>query len=167
MGCLGDLGIHKLDLIRWIMNSDFTEASAFIGTLDKQYPNGNKIDVEDNALAILKSENDSIGTLITSWTYRKEDNSTIFYCQKGVLGIYTHPDFDIIIDLDHERSEYYRVGGKSTNVKQLKSGIIDEFVSHILNDTDPSISGYEGFKALQAVLACLESAENGKTIRII
>jgi predicted dehydrogenase len=166
LGTLGDLAIHKLDLVRWILGEDFTEVSAFTGTLEKTYPEGGAINVEDNALCLLRTQKGAMGTMITSWTYRKEENSTTFYCENGVLGLYTDPDFPLTIDFNHQRAEYYKLGKKSTNVEQVKSGIIDAFVDCILADSEPPISGYEGYKALEVVLACNQSAETGQLVKI-
>lgn len=166
LGTLGDLAIHKLDLVRWIMQDDYKEVSAFADTLYKTYPDGKLIDVEDNAICLLRTENGVMGTMIASWTYRKEENSTVFYCENGVVSLYTHPEYPLIIDYDHEKAEYHKLGKKPTNVEQVKSGIIDAFVDCIVNDTEPFVSGYEGYKALQVVLACMQSANNGKIVKI-
>jgi UDP-N-acetylglucosamine 3-dehydrogenase len=166
MGCLGDLAIHKLDLLHWILEDDYVELCAFADTLSKTYPDGELIDVEDNATVILRTKKGATGTVIVSWTYQKEDNSSTFYCENGVLHLYADPEYDIIIDYDHERAEYHKTGKKSTNVEQVKSGIIDAFVDCIVNDTEPLIPGIEGYKALETVVACLESSSSGKVVRI-
>ena len=166
MGCLGDLAIHKLDLLRWILEDDYVELCAFADTLSKTYPDGELIDVEDNATVILRTEKGATGTVIVSWTYQKEDNSSTFYCDNGVLHLYADPVYDVIIDYDHERAEYHKTGKKSTNVEQVKSGIIDAFVDCIVNDTEPLIPGIEGYKALETVLACLESSSSAKVVKI-
>ena len=167
MGCLGDLAIHKLDLMHWILEDDFIQVSAFADTLNKVYPDGELIDVEDNATCIVRTRKGATGTVVVSWTYQKEDNSSTFYCENGVLHLYEHPDYSIIIDYDHENAEYHKTGGKSTNVDQVKSGIIDAFVDCIINDTEPLIPGDEGYKALETVLACIKSSETGRVIKIV
>ena len=75
--------------------------------------------------------------MTASWTYRKEENSTKFFCENGVVSIYTHPDYPLTIDYDHETAEFYKLGKKSTNVEQVKSGIIDAFVECIFEDKEP------------------------------
>ena len=166
LGVLGDLAIHKLDLLRWLLQDDYVEATAFMDTLAKRYPDGGLIDVEDNALCLLKTQKGALGSMTASWSYRKENNSTTIYCEKGVLEIYVHPDFPIVVHYDHEQSEYHKVGKKSTNVEQVKSGIIDAFVDALLAGKDVPISGIEGYKALEAVLACQKAAQSGRSVRI-
>lgn len=166
LGVLGDLAIHKLDLIRWLLEDDYTEATAFMDTLAKSYPSGGLIDVEDNALCLLKTAKGAMGSVIASWTYQKENNSTKIYCENGVLEIYVNPDFPLVVHYDNKHAEYHKLGKKSTNVEQVKSGIVDAFIDAIIEDHSVPISGEEGFKALQAVIACQKAAETGRVVKI-
>mgnify|MGYP006294614871 CR=1 FL=1 len=166
LGVLGDLAIHKLDLLRWLLEDDYTEVTAFMDTLNKSYPSGELIDVEDNALCLLKTHKGAMGNVVASWTYQKENNSTTIYCENGVLEIYVHPDYPIVVHYDHQNVEYHQVGKKSTNVEQVKSGIVDAFVDAIVDDKQVPIPGIEGYKALEAVIACQEAAKSGKVIKI-
>ena len=88
------------------------------------------------------------------------------YCYKWILHLYAYPDYPLIIDYDHENAEYHKTGKKSTNVEQVNSGIIDAFVDCIVNDAEPFIPGIEGYKALETVLAYLESSETGQVVKI-
>lgn len=166
LGVLGDLAIHKLDLLRWILEDEYTHASAFIETLNKTYPSGELINVEDNAHCLLRTKKGALGSVIASWTYQKENNSTTLYCEKGVLQIYVDPQFSLVVHHDHQNSEYHQLGGKSTNVTQLKSGIIDTFVEALVEDREVPITGMDGYKALEAVLACQRAAETGGIVEI-
>ncbi|MCC7128790.1 MAG: Gfo/Idh/MocA family oxidoreductase, partial [Anaerolineae bacterium] len=154
LGVMSDLGIHKIDLVHWLLDDDFSEAAAMAGTLNKVNAAGALIDVEDNALCLLRTKRGVMGTVTVSWTYQKEDNSTIFYCEKGVLRIYAHPDYQLIVDYSNTEGEYHKVGEIPTNVKQVKSGIVDLFVDCLVNNRKPEISGEEGYKALETVMAC-------------
>ena len=44
-GVLGDLGIHKTDLIHFLLNEPIVEVSAQLSTLDKRYEDGSLIDL--------------------------------------------------------------------------------------------------------------------------
>lgn len=166
LGVLGDLAIHKMDLLRWMLEDEYTHASAFIETLNKVYPNGELIDVEDNAHCLLRTQKGAIGSVIASWTYQKEDNSTTIYCEEGVLQIYIDPEFSLVVHHDHQNSEYHKLGRQSTNVTQVKSGIIDSFVEAVVENRQVPITGMDGYKALEAVLACLQAGETGKVVEI-
>lgn len=162
MGAMGDLGVHKSDLIRWMLNDEVAEIGAFVGTLHKE---GTQVD--DNASCLLRMKSGAIGTLVASWTYyRGEDNSTILWCENGVMKIGTHPDDQVIVELRNGTVEKYKVGGISTNDKQETSGVIDAFVESIVNGTEPAITGEEGRASLKVILCAFESQETGKFITV-
>ncbi len=167
IGAMGDLGIHKADLIRWLISDEIVEVKAYVSTLDKKNDKDELIEVDDNAICLLKSETGIMGTLTASWTYYgAEDNSTVLYCSNGVMKIYDNPDFPIEITKKNREKVFYKVGKIQTNDNQNSSGVIDMFVDSIINNSEPEISGEEGLKALEIVLACLKSAESGETAKV-
>lgn len=162
MGAMGDLGVHKSDLIRWMLNDEVAEIGAFVGTLHKE---GTQVD--DNASCILRMNSGAIGTLVASWTYyRGEDNSTILWCENGVMKIGTHPDDQVIVELRNGTVEKHKVGAISTNDKQESSGVVDAFLESILNGTTPAVSGEEGRASLKVILCAFESQETGKFVSV-
>jgi UDP-N-acetylglucosamine 3-dehydrogenase len=165
-GCLGDLGIHKIDLMRWMMEDEFTEVTALAETLNKRNADGEMIDVEDNVTMILKTKEGVTGDIILSWTYQKEDNSTTLYCENGVMVIYGNPKYQIEVFRNDQTSDHYNVGEVPTNIKQVKSGIVDEFVDCLVNGRKPTVSGYDGLASLKVVFAAYESSEGRKTVEI-
>lgn len=167
VGAMGDLGVHKADLIRWLLGEEIVEVGAFVTTRDKRYANGELIDVDDNATCIFRSASGIIGNMVASWTYRGgEDNGTILYCEKGVISIGYDPRFQVTVKLRNGAEECYNVGAISTNEKQVGSGVSEAFVKSILSKTPPEISGEEGYKALKIVLACLESAAKRQIVQV-
>ncbi|MDF2960324.1 MAG: NADH-dependent dehydrogenase [Paenibacillus sp.] len=162
IGAMGDLGVHKTDLIRYLLGEEIVEVGAFVGTLQK--PN---TDVDDNAVCILKTESGIIGTLAASWTYKpNEDNSTVFYCEKGMLRLIENPEYNVIVALENGERILYEVGKVATNDMQTDSGTIRAFVDHIVCGTKLNISGEEGLKSLKVILAALESSLTGKIVKI-
>jgi UDP-N-acetylglucosamine 3-dehydrogenase len=162
MGAMGDLGVHKADLIRWMLSDEVTEVAAMIGTLDKE-----GTDVDDNAICLLRMRSGVIGNLVASWTsYKGEDNSTILWCQNGVMKIGTDPNDQVIVELRDGTVNKYQVGEIATNEKQTSSNVIDVFVNCIVNGTAPSISGEEGARSLKVILAAFESEATGKIVKI-
>lgn len=165
-GSSADLGIHKADLIRWLLGENIVEVSAFAEVRDKKNQKGELISVDDNAVCLLKSESGVIGTLVSSWTYAKEENSTTIYFEKGLMRIYEDPQYDLVIQLQDGTSEFYKIASIQTNTSQSKSGVADAFVESILNGQKPAISGEEGYEALKIILGCLQSAQEKRTVRI-
>lgn len=111
MGAMGDLGVHKSDLIRYFLEDEVAEVAAFIDTLHKE-----DTAVDDNAACVLRMKSGAIGTLTASWTYYKgEDNSTVLWCENGVMKIGTHPEDQVIVELRDGTVERYKVGAIATN----------------------------------------------------
>lgn len=167
VGAMGDLGVHKADLIRWLIRDEIDEVKAFVTTSDKKNEKNELIEVDDNAVCILRSRSGIIGTLTASWTYYgDEDNSTVLYCSNGVMKIYDNPEFPIVVTKKNREKVFYKVGCMQTNEDQTKSGVIDMFIKSIVNNTQPEISGEEGLAALKIILACMESSEKGISVKI-
>jgi predicted dehydrogenase len=162
MGAMGDLGVHKSDLIRYLLSDEVADVVGFIGTIHKQ-----GTDVDDNATCLLRMRSGAIGTLVASWTYYKgEDNSTVLWCENGVMKIGTHPDDQVIVELRNGTVERYKVGAIATNEKQNTSGVIDAFVESIMTRTPPSISGEEGLRSLKVILAAFEAQATGRVVAL-
>jgi len=139
-GVMADLGIHKVDLVRWLLGQEVKRVSAFKGTFEKSG------DVEDNGVAIMEFEKGTLGILQVSWTLKPgEDNSTIFYCEKGMLKLFAEPDRPVVVSL-REKGDYmndFARGDMSFDLPpmqtnevggQFNSGVIDYFVECILNN---------------------------------
>ncbi len=165
-GAMGDIGVHKADLVRYILGEEFVEAASIIATRDKKYESGEYIDVDDNAVCILKTESGVVGTLAVSWTYYGgEDNSTVIRGTKGAMKVFVDSKNPILIEYADNTVEKIEAGEIQTNEKQTDSGVIALFVENILKDTPVKISGYEGYKALEVIVKCVESAVTGKTMK--
>ncbi len=162
MGAMGDLGVHKADLIRWLLDDEVEDVAAMIATRHKA-----GTDIDDNATCLLRMTSGAIGTLVASWTYYKgEEKTTILWCEHGVLKIGTDPTDQVILELTNGQIERYRAGEIATNQKQVTSGVIDEFVTCIRNSTPPRISGQEGLRSLQVILSAFESQRTGTIVKI-
>ena len=167
MGAMADLGVHKTDLVQWLIGQTVVSATAKIATLDKRDPEGNLVGVDDNALCIYQMDGGAMGTMTASWTYYgPEDNSTVIYGTEGVMRIYDDPAHSIVINLKSGETEYYDVEAIQTNDNQTASGIIDAFIECLEGDAEPAISGESVLSAMRAVFACIESSKTGKTVEI-
>lgn len=166
MGTLSDLGIHKTDLIQFLLDTRITEVTASVTTLDKRGADGALIGVDDNAICIYGMENGVVGTMTASWTYyAAEDNSTVIYGTGGEMRLYdgTH---SLVIRRRDGSSICEDADAIQTNDNQTKSGVIDAFVAGIENPALRQMTGREALNAMRAVLAAVESQETGRRIRI-
>lgn len=161
IGAMGDLGVHKTDLLRYILGEEFVEVGAFVETSAKDFA-----DVDDNAVCVLKTESGIIGTLAASWAYvGKEDNSTIIYGEKAILRLEDHPTYSLVVQYATGEVVNYELGKIQSNDEggQNNSYVVENFVDCVLNNTEPLVTGEEGKRSLGVVLAALQSQET-KTI---
>ncbi len=169
LGAAADLGIHKLDLIMWLLEDTVQTVSAYCNTLDKKDSEGNPIGVDDNMICNLKMKNGAMGTLTASWTYYgDEDNSTVLYCENGIIRIYDNPDYPVeVVKRNGERS-YYKVGAIQTNDDkvQANSGVIDAFVDAVVNRHTPAVPFEDAIEAMKVIFACVESSNKQTFIRL-
>lgn len=168
MGVNGDLGIHKADLMRFLLGEEFTHVGGFIETLDKKYPNGKLIAVDDNAYLTLKTDAGTIGSIHISWTNYAgiEDNGTVLHCENGTMRIGMDPTYGVMVDFKDGTKERYVVGAVATNTKQVSSGVSDSFTDCIINRRKPTIDGDEGYRALQVILTAVDAAKEGTIKKI-
>lgn len=162
MGAMGDLGVHKADLIRWLLDDEVSEIASFVSTLHKE-----GTDIDDNSNCIVRMKGGAVGSLVASWTYyRGEDNSTVLWCENGVMKIGTDPVDNVIVELRDGTEQRYQEGAIATNESQEVSGVIEAFIKGIIAGEPPLISGEEGMKSLQVILAAFESQKTGAVIKL-
>jgi UDP-N-acetylglucosamine 3-dehydrogenase len=162
IGAMGDLGVHKTDLMRFLLGEEFVEVAAFIETSAKE-----NTTVDDTAVCVLKTESGIIGTLAASWSYvSKEDNSTIIYGEKAILRLEDDPNHSLVVQYKNGEVVKYELGAIQTNDSggQKNSKVINYFVESIVKDIDPPVTGEEGMKSLQVVLSALESNETKRMV---
>ncbi|RFA32974.1 dehydrogenase [Virgibacillus dokdonensis] len=164
IGAMGDLGVHKADLLRYLLGEEFTEVSAMVETNAKE-----NATVDDNAVCILKSASGVIGTLTASWAYNAtEDNSTVIYGKKAVLRIEDDPSYGLIIQYSNGDTVNYQLGKIQSNDAggQTTTHVIDHFITSIVENKEPLINGEEGMKSLHIILAALASSETKQWTQI-
>ncbi|HSU80640.1 MAG TPA: Gfo/Idh/MocA family oxidoreductase, partial [Candidatus Angelobacter sp.] len=163
IGALGDLGVHKADLIRYLLG-EVAEVGAFVESGAK-----GDSDVDDNAVCIVKMESGVIGNLTASWSYVDSgDNSTVIHTENAVLYLESDPEYSLIVQYKTGEVVKYQLEKIQTNEAggQTTSHVIDHFVDAILNNKQPLITGEEGSKSLNVILAALESNETRQIVKV-
>lgn len=164
IGAMGDLGVHKADLLRYILGEDIVEVGSFVETNAKDFGN-----VDDNAVCVLKTESGIIGTLAASWAYvGKEDNSTIIYGEKGILRLEDHPTYSLIAQYATGETVNYELGKIQSNDSggQRNTHVIEQFIESIIKDQETPVTGEDAYKSLAVILAALESNETKQITRV-
>ncbi|WP_173915538.1 Gfo/Idh/MocA family protein [Halobacillus sp. Marseille-Q1614] len=164
IGAMGDLGVHKADLLRHILGEEFTDVAGFVENNAKR-----DITVDDNAVCILRTGSGIVGTLTASWAYNAgEDNSTVIYGEKGILRLEDDPTYSLVAQYSNGDTVKYELGQIQSNDSggQTSTGVIDHFVESVLEDKQPLIDGEEGKRSLEVIIAALESSESGKITKV-
>lgn len=168
-GSMADLGIHKIDLMRYLIGSDVINVFSRLATLDKKFPDGTPIEVDDNSVEILTFENGALGTVTTSWThYGEECNASSLYCEKGTIKLYHDPLYSLQVVYADGTKAHYELDRMQTNddAQQLTSGVIDVFVDSILTGQETVLDAEDILNSMRVVFACLESAESGRIVEL-
>ena len=162
LGALSDMGIHKVDLLQYLLGQKVIETTAKVVTLNKRDSEGQLIGVDDNALCILRMSGGALGTMAASWTiYGHECQSTCLYGTKGIMLIYSEPSSPIIVsDMEGNRTSF------AFETTSHNSGVIDEFVDALEHDREPEVSGKEALSTMRAIFGSIKSSEIGRTVSV-
>jgi len=168
-GSMADLGIHKIDLMRYLIGGDVKSVYSRIATLDKKFPDGTPIEVDDNSVEILTFQNGALGTITTSWThYGEECNTSTLYCEKGILKLYHDPRYALQVVYADGTKAHYELDRMQTNddAQQRSSGVIDLFLEAVLEGKQTVLDAEQIVDSMRVVFACLASAESGRIVEL-
>lgn len=168
-GSMADLGIHKIDLIRYLVGDEIKSIYSEMCVLDKTYEDGSPIDVDDNSVEVIHFRNGAFGTVTTSWTqYGGENNQTQINCKNGVMKLYMDPKYSLVVTHPDGSVDNYDLDRIQTNTdkQQATSGVIDEVVDSILTGRKSILDADSIIGSMKAVFACMKSMETGKAVEV-
>ena len=171
-GAMADLGIHKTDLLHYLLGEQIVSVTAMMGAVDKKYPDGSPIAVDDNALCIYRTESGALGQMHVSWTnYGEEDNSTVLFGTKGKLRLYDDPEYSVIFEPRDGEAVKMVIDEMTSNKKQTtggrtSTGVIDAFIDSILTGNPTVAEADEALKAMRVIFAADQSAREGRTVEV-
>lgn len=160
-GAVMDHTVHVIDLLRWIFASEVSEVFAEVGhnVFYKESP------IDDAGLLSFKLSNGVYGTLDTSWSRPKSyptwgDVKLEFLSDKGLVCV---DAFDQHLNVSSNLSGKTRYVGWGSNMDQ---GLINDFIEMIRSGREPSITGEDGLRAVEVVLAAYRAAKSGEVQNI-
>ncbi len=171
-GAMADLGVHKTDLMVYLSGQKIVRTFAVLATLDKKFPDGRPITVDDNAICTYTLSGGAVGTMTVSWTnYGVENNSTRLYCTGGVIRMYDDPRYSLIVESRDGTVTRYELDKLTSNKEQTSggrtsTGVIDAFINGIATNTPPVIGGESVLPAMKAMFANQLSSDTGRAIDI-
>ena len=160
-GAMGDVGVHKMDLIRFFLDDDFDRICAMTGTLQKTDEFNQPISVEDNAACLFITKRGVQGVMEASWcNYGSTDMSTDILCEKGRLKILMDDEYKVIVEKNDKTCSYIKPA------RSVSSGITEYFINSIIDGKDNPNMGISGSRTVASVIACIESANSGKWVNV-
>ena len=167
-GCLMNQCIHNIDLLRWMMGNDIEEVMAYTDQLEHPY-----LETEDLGLAIVKFSNGSYGLIEgTTNVYPKNLEETLYiFGQTGTAKAAGTSDniieewsfADGFDDPEHVKETYSE---NPPNVYGFgHTPLYADMIDAINNQREPYVTGEDGKRALELVLAIYKSAKEHRPIR--
>jgi predicted dehydrogenase len=160
-GTLIDSGVHRFDLIRWIMG----DVKRLYGKKGRFY--NMEMEGEDTAAVLMEFESGAVGTFTCSWSAKAPKNEEYLqiYGPKGsIITTYNGQSLEM-------RSETPPAGWQTLSsfvypIDQPASMKLElaDFASCIMHDTEPPITGEDGKKSLELTLATYLSSDTGKPV---
>ena len=161
-GAVMDHTVHLADLLRWYLQCEATEVFAETNAI---LYGDSGVEVETGGLLMLTFEDGTFATIDTSW------NKPPYYSTWGGLKL------DLVGEKGLATMDAFRQGmtvwrhaterpawmfwGSDAN-----QAMIDEFAAAIRENRTPSVTGFDGYKALEIVLAAYRSAETGQPVAL-
>jgi UDP-N-acetyl-2-amino-2-deoxyglucuronate dehydrogenase len=160
-GALMNQGVHGIDLIQWLMG-DVQSVFAYSSALVRE------IEVEDTAVAVVKYKNGAFGVIQgTTSVFPAQDMRFELHGEKGTI-IFDDSGFKQwkFADSEEEMPQVDSIlSSKDDPTRIANHGhflLIDDLIQAIRENRDPLISGEEGRKSVDFILAIYESARTGK-----
>lgn len=146
VGVMIDLGVHDIDLIKYLTNSEFKNMFPIVSS--------NITEKEDTAIVSFEMKNGTLAHILVDWL-------TPYKVRK--IEILTKDNFitgDFISQKVVEYSRYKEDGSYIVNNLAVPLGEplkleIESFVDCIINDKPPRVTGYDGLDALKVALNCI------------
>ena len=161
-GAVMDHTVHVVDLLRWLWPGvEVTEVYAEVG----QSLLHQGLGIDDAGLLSFRLSNGVIATLDTSWS------RPVSYPTWGDVTLeLTGENGWVEVDVFGQRLLYAPRAGKSEWVGygiNADAALIHDFVDMARTGREPSITGLDGLKALEVVLAAYESARTGEPVLLL
>jgi predicted dehydrogenase len=160
-GAITDHVVHLGDVLRWYLGSEVTEVYAEANRI--LY--ANESDVETGGLVALTFANGTIATIDCSWSkpsyYPTWGGLALdLIGEKGLVNVNAFKQAMTVYSHAAQRPRYAYWGSDANQA------MMDDFVAAIRDDRAPSVTGYDGYKAVEIVAAAYRSVESGQPVTL-
>ncbi|HEV2124211.1 MAG TPA: Gfo/Idh/MocA family oxidoreductase, partial [Chloroflexota bacterium] len=175
-GVISGIGIHTLDMLRWLVG-EVESVSAFAGHSALL---GSERQTEDSGIVLLRFQNGAIGESTVSYVMRDPRMAASW----GLMPLQLFgEDGSIQMDMEDHIRVYSHTGTVTSLYGSIElqlrapsgapglppsgfAGAIDALLRAIANGTPVPVSGEEGRRSLELVLAAYRSIETGTAVRL-
>jgi predicted dehydrogenase len=149
-GCLIDLGVHIIDVIRHLAGDDIVDVAALL--------NGPAVGVEVDAQLLVRLGGGAIGTVHASWASRPgPDQQLTVVGTKGTLHLDTRTPLTFLpVEGERERVPLPQTAGSP----------LDELLAGIRGERPPAVTANDGRAAVAVVEAAYRSAVDGRMVAV-
>lgn len=156
-GVLMDIGTHWTDLARWLASRDYVGIYALVGHFDPLIPS----EVEDTATILARMEGDVQAIIDVSWAVKASMWLIEIYGTKGTA-MANLPQGVLVYD--KKKEEWVNV--ETPPWEEPHAKLLNLFLKSVTEDEEPPVSGEDGYKSLEAVIAAYKSAEKAAEIKL-
>jgi len=167
-GMLAEVNSHDFDSIRWLVESDYEEVYAQAANFKCQNLRKNYPDFYDNAVVVVRLKNGTLGTVDgTCPAGYGYDARVEILCENGLIQIG-----------NLKESGFMQVKGDGTvlgsafrswrdRFEKAYLAEMEHFVRAVLNDNQPAVTGEDGMKAVEVVVAANKSIRTAQPIKLV
>jgi len=160
-GAVMDHTVHLSDLIRWYTGSEIEEVYTEIGRNVNE-----KLNVEDNFLTTVRTQNHVLGHIDGSWTY-SSGHFTWGDVTLEILGT------EGLIYIDAFRQNINFIGNEKPSDRlswhyygcNADLSLVKDFIRCIVEDAQPIADVYDGRQGVAVTLASYESSSVGRAVK--
>ncbi len=153
--------VHLADLLRWYLRSEVATVYAQFNRI----MHADKVDVETGGLVMLTFSNGAFASIDCSWS------RPLGYPIWGGLALEIVGERGVVT-ADGFRQNLINYGGENILTSWLPwgsdadRGMVAEFVSAIRENRAPAVTGEDGVRAVEIVMAAYRSAETGQVVAL-
>ena len=174
-GAMLNLGVHWIDLYRWLLADEVAEVIGKNVRANRQY------DIEDNSFALLTFSRGAVLSLNISYTVPDSFpfGRDLYLALRGTGGVLSwNPSFEgaeECLFVCSDRGDYSRTAHQQIDFElPLQPGyaggmglsFLQNLMESVRTGTSPAITGQDGLKALEVVEAIYRSAETGRSVKM-
>jgi 1,5-anhydro-D-fructose reductase (1,5-anhydro-D-mannitol-forming) len=157
MGTLNNIGVHALDILRYLIGSEVADVAAMASSEP-----GFEVDTTD--LVLLRFRNGTLAQLSASQAVRHPRDDIALYGTEGrvLAPNLSRPDRDAVISFITRDGE--RAFPASSRDSYLR--LIEAFADAVTSGRDPSPSGEDGLRSVELTVAIADSIREGRVISL-